>query len=219
MDIFPVIETDLLEEKPAELPEENEEDEPEPEPKEKIVQSDIFVDKPKPQVKAIIEDVIESDEEVLEVPEVPEVPKKSKPVKEKKPRKPMSDAQKEHLRKGREKALAVRRANAQEKKELKDLQDKKKKKELKELKDYVSDEPVFKKEPVPTKPDIDIQQHTQNAVKLALEEHEKQRQARKVKKKEKQAEDKLKDMCINASLYQKPAPKYGDDDFFNNCFN
>ena len=218
MDIFPVIETDLLEESPAELPEEDEDSEPEPEPKEKLDQSSIFVDKPKPHVKAIIEDVIESDDEVLEVLKVPENVK-PKPVKEKKPRKPMSDAQKEHLRKGREKALADRRAKAKEKQELKDLQDKKKKKELKELKDYVSDEPVFKKEPVPKKPDIDIEKHTQNAVRLALEEHEKQRQIRKQKKKEKQAEDNLKDMCINASLYQKPAPKYGDDDFFNNCFN
>jgi len=215
MDIFPVIETDLLEESPAELPEEDDE-EPEPEPKEKLDQSSIFVDKPKPHVKAIIEDDID-DEEVLEVPEF--VEPEPQPKKERKKRKPMTDAQKEHLRKGREKALAVRRAKAKEKQELKDLQDKKKKKELKELKDYVNDEPVFKKEPVPKKSDIDIETHTKNAVKLALEEHEKQRQIRKQKKKEKQAEDQLKDMCINASLYQKPAPKYGDDDFFNNCFN
>ena len=61
-----------------------------------IQEEDIFVDKDKP---------------------------KEKPKKEKKPRKPMTETQLEHLRKGREKALAVRRAKAQEKKEIKELVD------------------------------------------------------------------------------------------------
>ena len=134
MDLFPVIETDLIEETPAELPEESEEPEPEPEPKEIVKQEDIFVEKPKPIIKEIIEDDIDrgDDDGMTYVPETPKP--KAKPVKEKKPRKPMSEAQKECLRVGREKALAVRRANAKEKKELKELQTKKKQKELKQIK-------------------------------------------------------------------------------------
>ena len=46
------------------------------------------------------------------------------------------------VKKGREKALAVRRAKAQEKKEIKDLQGKKKKKELNKLREEAGVAPV-----------------------------------------------------------------------------
>tara|TARA_R110000744_G_scaffold328760_1_gene434334 strand:+ start:34 stop:693 length:660 start_codon:yes stop_codon:yes gene_type:complete len=218
MDLFPVIETDLIEETPAELPEESDEPEPEPEPKEIVKQEDIFVEKPKPIIKEIIEDDIDSEDEV-----VPETPKpKPKPVKEKKPRKPMSEAQKECLRIGREKALAVRRANAKDKKELKELHTKKKQKELKQLKEFVNDDfdpPMQSNNPqMPSLTEDQIEERTQKAVSNALKQHEEARQKRKVVKKQKQADDKLKDMCINASLYQKPPAKFGDDNFFDVCF-
>lgn len=207
MDLFPKIEMDLIEETPDALDEENESDddeeiqevieEKEPEPKPVINQEDIFQDK-KPIIKPIKED---------------------KPVKKKRV---MSEEQKERLRLGREKALANRRAKAKEKKEVKELQTKKKQKEIQELKDYVNDVPSENKM-MPSLTEDQIQERTQKAIKLALAEHEEERQKRKVIKKQKQKkeseESKIKDMVINASLYNKPAPKYGDDDFFDSCFH
>ncbi len=210
MDLFPKIEMDLIEETPDPLDEENESDEeeikaviedkepePEPEPKPVINQEDIFQDK-KPIIKPIKED---------------------KPVKKKRV---MSEEQKERLRLGREKALANRRAKAKEKKEVKELQTKKKQKEIQELKDYVNDVPSENKM-MPSVSEEEIEKRTQKAIKLALAEHEEERQKRKVIKKLKQKEqnehDRIKDMVINASLYNKPAPKYGDDDFFDSCFH
>ena len=212
MDLFPKIEMDLIEETPDPLDEENESDEeikevieekepepelePEPKPKPVIKQEDIFQDK-KPIIKPIKED---------------------KPPKKKRV---MTEEQKERLRLGREKALANRRAKAKEKKEVKELQDKKKQKEIQELKDYVNDVPS-KNTQMPSLTEEQIQERTQKAIKLALMEHEEERQKRKAIKKEKQKkeaqESQIKDMVINASLYNRPAPRYGDENFFDVCF-
>ena len=133
----------------------------------------------------------------------------------------MSDEQKERLRLGREKALANRRANAQQKKDIKDLQSKKKEKEIKELKDYVNDIPS-NNVLMPSVTEEQIQERTQKAIKIALMEHDTERKKRKIIKKQAQKvkaeEDAIVDMCVNASLYNKPPPKYGDQDFFDVCF-
>jgi len=207
MDLFPKIEMDLIQETPDALDEENESDEedikevieekePEPEPKPVIKQEDIFQDK-KPIIKPIKED---------------------KPVKKKRV---MSEEQKERLRLGREKALANRRAKAQEKKEVKELQTKKKQKEIQELKDYVNDVPSGNNM-MPSVSEEDIEKRTQKAIKLALAEHEEERLKRKAIKKQKQKKEsqeaQIKDMAMNASLYNRPAPRYGDADFFDLCF-
>ena len=216
MDLFPTIQTDFIEESPAELDEEKEDDDldrgdddgmtyaPQPKsPKPKLEQSEIFVDKP--VIKPIKED---------------------KPVKKKRV---ITEAQREQLRVNREKALIVRRAKAQDKKELKDLQDQKKKKELKELKEFVNDEPkqeIIKEVIVEKKPEFTpemIEALTQKSIQKALDNHEAQRQVRKqaklIKRKEEEKDKKIKDMCTNASLYQRPVAKYGEAGFFDNCFN
>ena len=234
MDLLPVIETDFIEETPEKLDEESDEEVP----KEKIDQNEIFAEEPAPVIKPIkevIEDVVHTDEEE----EV--VVKKVKKVKEDKPPKKkrvMTEAQLEHLKKGREKALAVRRANALEKKNIKELQTKKKQKQKKELEDYVNDVPVTPRPVTPVAPVIiekhtevikpsmteeQIEERTQRAIDKALIKHEEQRQLRKAKKyadqKKKKEQDKIHDMCVNASLYTKPPSKYGDQDFFDNCWN
>ena len=58
MDLLPVIETDFIDETPEALKEESESDD-EPIVKETIEQSEIFVDKPTPQIKLIVEDIVE----------------------------------------------------------------------------------------------------------------------------------------------------------------
>ena len=233
MDLLPVIETDFIEETPEALKEESESDD-EPIVKETIEQSEIFVDKPTPQIKLIVEDIVEEpithqlpDENITE-----DVVQQKKPIKIKKKR-VMSQQQLDCLKKGREKALLVRQANALEKKKLKDLQSKKKQKEKKELEDYVNDVPVSPVAPViiekhtntmmPSMSEEQIEERTQRAIKKALQEHEAERQVRKAKKvanlKLKKEQDKITDMCVNASLYTKQPSKYGDNDFFDNCWN
>ena len=142
----------------------------------------------------------------------------------------LTEAQKEQLKKNREKALATRRAKAQEKKELKELQEKKKQKEKQQLKDFVNDVPpepkIIEKHTttmMPSMSEEEIEARTQKAIKKALEEHEEQRQIRKAKKKADQqklkTEKEIHNMCVNASLYSKPASNYGDSDFFDVCWN
>ena len=226
MDLLPVIETDFIDETPEALKEESESDD-EPIVKETIEQSEIFVDKPTPQIKLIVEDIVEE-------PIVPVEPVETiKPIKPIKKKRVMSQQQLDCLKKGREKALLVRQANALEKKKMKDLQSKKKQKEKKELEDYVNDVPVVPVAPViiekhtntmmPSQTEEQIEERTQRAIKKALQEHEAERQVRKAKKvanlKLKKEHDKITDMCVNASLYTKQPSKYGDNDFFDNCWN
>ena len=126
MDLLPNIQVDLLQEDPEPLEEENMSDgeTPEPEPQEEIM----------PEVKE--RDII-PEENIFEEKK----PKQQPPQKKEKKKRVMTEEQLERLRKGREKALAVRRAKAQEKKELKELQSKKKKKDIQKLREEVEDKP------------------------------------------------------------------------------
>lgn len=214
MDLFPKIEMDLIEETPDALKEEDESDEEEIKSviEDKPVQEEVVPEPPAPRPVIDQSEVFQDKKPII------------KPIKDDKPPKKkrvMSDEQKERLRLGREKALANRRANAQQKKDIKDLQSKKKEKEIKELKDYVNDIPS-NNVLMPSVTEEQIQERTQKAIKIALMEHDTERKKRKVIKKQAQKvkaeEDAIVDMCVNASLYNKPPPKYGDQDFFDVCF-
>ena len=160
MDYLPKIEVDLMQEEPEALIEEAEDSEEEsggpnfvydddtslPEVKEKVMldEQDIFVDKKTKapmQIKAVIEDIVP----------VPSVPVPSVPVKKKRV---MSEAQLERLKKGREKALANRRAKANENKEVKDLKEKKKKKDIQKLREEVNEEKPTRAKSVTSLEDI-----------------------------------------------------------------
>ena len=153
-----------------------------------------------------------------------------KPVKKKRV---MSEAQKENLKRGREKALAVRRANAQEKKEIKELTAKKKKKDIQKLRDEVGDAPRSVSVPAPApapKPiprselppmlqslDPDMIRKLQEE---AIDGYEKKRMARKELKKkdmEQTARNQKNMDTINNTI--RPANvKYGEKGFFNHLF-
>lgn len=209
MDLLPNIQVDLLQEDPEPLEEENMSDgeTPEPEPQEEIM----------PEVKE--RDII-PEENIFEEKK----PKKQPPQKKEKKKRVMTEEQLERLRKGREKALAVRRAKAQEKKELKELQSKKKKKDIQKLREEVEDKP--KPEPTPQRKTItslddlpaDMLVELQ---KRAIEGYDTKRKARKEqKKKEQQHQNTINHnlgMVNNALQPQRP-PRYGEAGYFNDCF-
>lgn len=150
---------------------------------------------------------------------------KEKPKKEKKPRKPMTEKQLEHLRKGREKALAVRRAKAQEKKELKELQNKKKKKDIQKLREEVGESPK-KAEPnkltegMPTLNQFDPE-FIRKLQQDAIEGYDKARRERKAKKKHEEDSHNRNTTnmnIINNALNPPKSVKYGDPSFFNHLF-
>ena len=229
MDYLPKIEVDLMQEEPEALIEEAEDSEEEsggpnfvydddtslPEVKEKVMldEQDIFVDKKTKapmQIKAVIEDIVPS----VPVPSVPLVP--AKPVKKKRV---MSEAQLERLKKGREKALANRRAKANENKEVKDLKEKKKKKDIQKLREEVNEEKPTRAKSVTSLEDIpsELLVHLQEK---AIEGYDTKRKARKQKKKE---EENLRSSnTVHRHMVQnalKPAtPQYGEAGFWNDCF-
>lgn len=148
---------------------------------------------------------------------------KTKPTKERKPRKPMTEAQLEHLKKGREKALEVRRAKAQEKKEIADLKAKKKKKEIQQLRDEVEETPRPKKEI--SKQMSSLETLSPELIKKlqqeAIEGYDKIRKERKAKKKQEQEtynRNTTNMNIINNALNPPKAVKYGDAGFFNHLF-
>jgi len=203
MDLLPNIQVDLLQEDPEPLEEEimSDEETPEPEPQEEIIpEEDIFVEK-KPK-------------------------KKPEPKKEPKKKRVMTEEQLERLRKGREKALEVRRAKAKEKKELKELQSKKKKKDIQKLRDEVEDKPKPVSTPKPAEKKVlslddlpsDMLVELQ---KRAIEGYDTKRKARKEqKKKEQQHQTTINHnlgMVNNALQPQRPL-QYGDAGYFRDCF-
>ena len=109
--------------------------------KPKVEENDIFDDMPiNPSMNGMGEDVV--------------IAKPKKVVGEKKPRKPMSEEHKQKLALAREKAMAVRKAKAEEKKKMKEIENqtnelkkKKKVKELEELKDEVESKTIEKVQP------------------------------------------------------------------------
>lgn len=152
-------------------------------------------------------------------------PTKAKQVydKERKPRKPMTEAQLEHLKRGREKALEVRRAKAQEKKEIADLKAKKKKKEIQQLREEVEEIPRPKKEI--SKQMSSLETLSPELIKKlqqdAIEGYDKIRKERKAKKKQEQETHNRNTTnmnIINNALNPPKAVKYGDSGFFSHLF-
>ena len=151
-------------------------------------------------------------------------PVKEKPVKEKKERKPLTEAQLEHLRKGREKALAVRRAKAQEKKEIQELHAKKKKKEIQKLREEVGEAPKKEvnkiTEGLPTLQHLDPE-FIKKLQRDAIEGYDSLRKERKAKKKQEQETHNRNTTnmnIINNALNPPKSVKYGDANFFSHLF-
>tara|TARA_R100000951_G_scaffold28081_1_gene24110 strand:+ start:315 stop:968 length:654 start_codon:yes stop_codon:yes gene_type:complete len=217
MDLLPNIQVDLIQEDPEPLEEENMSDE------------DITA-----EVKEIQEDIVPEVKERNIIPEEDifvekKTKKKAEPKTEPKKKRQMSEAQLERLRKGREKALANRRAKAQEKKEIKDLQDKKKKKDIQKLREEVEGKPVPESKPEP-KPEprrtitsledlpADMLVELQ---KRAIEGYDTKRKARKEEKKKKEMAQQSNTAnidLINNALKPKQPKQYGEAGFFNDCF-
>ena len=209
MDLLPNIQVDLLQEDPEPLEEEimSDEETPEPEPQEDII----------PDVKE--RDIIPEEDIFVE-----KKPKKQPVQKKEKKKRVMTEAQLERLRLGREKALAVRRAKAQEKKEIKELQSKKKKKDIQKLREEVEDKP--KPEPTPQRKTISSLDDLPAEMlvelqKRAIEGYDTKRKARKEqKKKEQQHQTNINNnlgMVNNALQPQRP-PRYGEAGYFRDCF-
>tara|TARA_R110000803_G_scaffold210827_1_gene284033 strand:- start:21778 stop:22413 length:636 start_codon:yes stop_codon:yes gene_type:complete len=151
-----------------------------------------------------------------------------KPVKKKRV---MSEAQKENLKRGREKALAVRRANAQEKKEIKELTAKKKKKDIQKLRDEVGEAPRSAPAPAPAPAPIPrtelpptLQTLDPDMIRKlqedAIDGYEKKRMARKeLKKKDmEQTARNQKSMDTINNAIRPVNIKYGEKGFFNHLF-
>lgn len=164
-----------------------------------------------------------SKEEIFDVPS-PKKEKVSVPPKQKKKRPPMSEEHKAKLKIAREKALATRRKNAEDKKEMKDLEKRAKQKKKDELKKYVetdnkiSEQPTAVIEPkvIYKEKDIDVEKAVLDGI-MKYEAIRKTRKASKLEeKKVKDEEDKLKQQLNRAiqpnSLY------HGQTGYFDNCF-
>jgi len=225
MEILPVVK--LIEEDLEPLEDENDSDgEAQSEPKalsgrKEDIQVEEVEDKSKagedvlPEVKKGKPTLHEEDIFALE-----EKPKKE--TKTRKPRKPMTEAQKENLKKAREKALAVRRAKAQEKKEIKELKEKKKKKDIQQLRDEVEDKP---KKAVSNIQPSTLQSLDPELIRKlqqdAIEGYDKIRKERKAKKKQEQEAHNRNTANmnrINNALNPPKSVKYGDAGFFSHLF-
>jgi hypothetical protein len=230
MDLLPKVETDLIEEAPPPLDEEQESDNedgeiriqenivPEVEKKQAIPEEDIFVEKKQPKKELSVE-----------------------PVKPPKKKRQMTEAQLERLRIGREKGLAKRRAKAAEKKELQELQKKKKKQEIEKLREEVGQvqqtEKPKESKPVPVPAPAAAPQAAPKPVfnslddlpkdmliqlqQAAIEGYDTKRKARKAKKREEQSKQSelnhFQSMVTNAVNPPKPA-RYGDPGFFSHLW-
>ena len=162
--------------------------------------------------------IYDDDEKKKVVKPKPVKPKVSD-GKQKKPRKPMSEEHKAKLALAREKAMAVRKAKALEKKQMKEieketsnLRKKKKIKEFEQLKTEVNEEippktvlgSGVKKETIQTFTKKDLE----DAQLEAITKYETLRKARKEEKRKQQAIDKSKQDLMNKLKPQQP--KYRD---------
>jgi hypothetical protein len=178
------------------------------------------------EVKEVKEDIMPT---MKEKPTIPEedifVEKKvNKPVKKKRE---MTEAQKENLKKGREKALAVRRAKAEEKKKMKELENKEKElvkkakvKRVQKLEEEISEAP-----PPPTNLPSSLQSLDPEFIRKlqqdAIEGYEKVRKTRKAQKKKEEEELKKNQHTaniINNALNPPRSAKYGEAGFFSHLF-
>ncbi len=216
MELLPKIEVDLLQEEPEELIEEFDEEEAEDNKSEPI---DIVPKVDKPEKNIIPEEDIFAEKKAQK--------KEEKPVKKKRE---ISEAQKERLRIGREKALANRRAKAKEKQEIKQLKEKKTKKELEQLRQEVEGVPPTEPTPPPMpkaerKSIISLEDLPADLLvelqQKAIEGYDTKRKARKEQKKKVQQESArshyLSGMIHNAVNPTRP-PQYGEAGYFNDCF-
>lgn len=209
--------------------------------KETIPEEDIFVQKPKRKSKVKAPAPVEEEEEEEEesgganfiyedtepaeepAPAPAPAPLKVKPVKTKKPRKPMSETQLANLKKGREKALATRKANAAERKEVKELNQKKKKKDIQKLRDEVSDDPPQVKTP-PKKIISSLDDLPEEVIRQlqekAIEGYEVKRKARKKLDREALAKEGENQQFLHmVQNSAKPATiRYGEAGFFSHLF-
>ncbi len=225
MDLLPKVQVDLIEEEPQALKEELESDED-------TVTETVTEVLPEVTQKPIIpeENIFQGKEPVVK-------PVKEKPVKKKRV---MTQEQLDRLAKGREKALAKRRAAAAEKKELKDLQKKKKQNELNALRREVGGEPVPAPTPAPAPAPAPV--HVNEPVKqkaftslddlpqelliqlqqAAIEGYDTKRKARKEQKKKDAESNALHqskmDMISDAIKPKQPA-KYGEPGYFSSMWS
>jgi len=220
MDLLPKVQVDLIEEEPEALKEELESDED-------TVSETVTEVLPEVTQKPIIpeENIFQGKEPVVK-------PVKEKPVKKKRV---MTQEQLDRLAKGREKALAKRRAAAAEKKELKDLQKKKKQNELNALRREVGEEP--KPVPVPAPAPAPVSEPVKQKAftslddlpkellvqlqQAAIEGYDTKRKARKEQKKKDAESNALHqskmDMISDAIKPKQPA-KYGEPGYFSSMW-
>jgi hypothetical protein len=220
MDLLPKVQVDLIEEEPEALKEELESDE----------------DTVKETVNEVLPEVTQKpiipEENIFQGKEPTVKPVKEKPVKKKRV---MTQEQLDRLAKGREKALAKRRAAAAEKKELKDLQKKKKQNELNALRREVGEEPkpvpapapapVHVTEPVKQKAFTSLEDLPQELLiqlqQAAIEGYDTKRKARKEQKKKDAQSNALHqskmDMISDAIKPKQPA-KYGEPGYFSSMW-
>ena len=160
-----------------------------------IVENDIF-DNISTSLNGLNEDIIINEEQPT--PPTPAVPR-AKPRK--KTGRKLSEEHAAKLALAREKALATRRANAEEKKRMKEIENKTKElkkkkavKELEELKDEVDNEKPVKSTPATVQQNnIFTRQQLEDAQLEAIMKYETIRKARKEEKKKQQMIDQQKE--------------------------
>ena len=221
MDLLPKVQVDLIEEEPEALKEELESDED-------TVKETVTEVLPEVTHKPIIpeENIFQGKEPVVK-------PVKEKPVKKKRV---MTQEQLDRLAKGREKALAKRRAAAAEKKELKDLQKKKKQNELNALRREVGEEPKPVPAPAPAPAPVEKKPFSNGKLlsfedippemlvqlqQAAIEGYDTKRKARKEQKKkdaESNAFHQSKMDMISDAIKPKQPAKYGEPGYFTSMW-
>ena len=220
MDLLPKVQVDLIEEEPEALKEELESDED-------TVKETVNEVLPEVKHKTIIpeENIFQGKEPIVK-------PVKEKPVKKKRV---MTQEQLDRLAKGREKALAKRRAAAAEKKEMKELQKKKKQNELNALRREVGEEPkpvpapapapVHENEPVKQKAITSLDDLPKELLvqlqQAAIEGYDTKRKARKEQKKkdaESNAFHQAKMDMISDAIKPKQPAKYGEPGYFSSMW-
>lgn len=170
------------------------------------------------ELKQVVDEKVIFSEEITEDP--PSPPSKKK--------KPLSDKQRAHLKKAREKALATRKAKAAARKEQEDIkkaerEKKRLEREQKQIKkedsDFAKQKKIQESVPPPSQVPSSLRQLSeQDIMKLqqaAIENYEVTRKARKQKKKE--AEEKANH---DKKVYQSISKAVGQtqDDIWGSCF-
>ena len=223
MDLLPKVQVDLIEEEPEALKEELESDED-------TVSETVTEVLPEVTHKPIIpeENIFQGKEPVVK-------PVKEKPVKKKRV---MTQEQLDRLAKGREKALAKRRAAAAEKKELKDLQKKKKDNELNALRREVGGEPQPAPAPAPSRAPSPVEKKPFSNGKIlsfedippemlvqlqqaAIEGYDTKRKARKEQKKKDTESNHIHNAKMNMisdAIKPKQPAKYGEPGYFSSMW-